>query len=528
MEGVTAAEELSPSPVRRLDLDTLTAIFHEVVREPENSQEAFKRLICLTHICHKWRVLGLGLAELWGDVAFVKAKNSEMFNILLSRAQNAPLSHPYPPAYPHSTNGAFEEQIDYTLSHVERFRRLWHTDLGGYDWAAVLLAKTFPSLESITLVCHRVSLNLMQAPIRAPVLCSLYLTGFFVPFEAPRLVSLRIRTQSLPVLTFDNSYLREVLLSVPNLVELGLDGCLPIGIQAGDATSPIALSRLRFISLGGPSLSLWTLLRQLRLGNPESVMIHLELGGLADDADAEHLTNALKPYLGGSSRNTVCIEPDGSSFFKACRLHSLDAQQEALGPILLTLHDPSNFETQWMFSDLYERLCRQFYAGQIEHLEITISPKTSHYKRLSLVNATALLVPQLANSVHTVLYHIDTSEFPEQAPMDFDLVPRCLQWNQETPVYPKLERLILRGSETMYASAVTANRALVELKGWLEYRIQLGKPLRTLTLQGEAYSSGLAPDPARLADDVAAWSPIRQIVDVVDERKLPAHSLGVE
>lgn len=488
--------------------------------ESKPAQQQFEDLFCLTHVCSRWRALGLRLAELWGDVALVKAKNSEMFNTLLSRAGNAPLCTPFPPSK-RAIDGdsTFDEQDAYIQSHAERFRIVWHRGTARCNWNTMLSGKLFPDLHTAVFESRTRSLNVMQAPLRAPALDSISFKAFFIPFEAPKLTALRVTLTALPPLTFELGYLIEVLASVPNLVELGLDGCLPVVYEPGDTIEPVELSHLRFVILTGSGLSLWLLLRKLRPGNPDSVIMHLDARNLVDETDVNFLAKALKPYLGGSSRNTIRIRPDSTWFFDTCMLPSGYKRRDEHGLIFLAPNVVADIDNQELLSILYEALFRQFSPDQVENLVVTFSPDSPARNILSMSAVSALRVPQLADSVRTIVYHIPTTNYRAHGGvMDFDMVPRFLLQEQEDTRYGKLENLVFRANELVYASATTTRRPIIQLREWLEDRVRIGKPLRTLTLEGVAYAIGPAGE--FFAEDNDTFNEIRELVDVVDDRTM--------
>ncbi|KZV63303.1 hypothetical protein PENSPDRAFT_216784 [Peniophora sp. CONT] len=448
-----------------------------------------------------------------------------MFNALLTRARNAPLSTAVPPLSLAKYGGASEQQIAYTLAHPERFRTLEFREPVKCDWATALSGKTLPHLERATFKTQTPSLNHMHAPIKAPVLLSLSFHDFFVRFEAPRLSTLRIKTPSrLSRLTFDFAYLREVLAGVPTLVVLELHGCLPTVIRSQDANL-LELPNLKLLGLGGPCSSLSIMLLHLRPSNLNTTIVHLNINNLANHADIIPLADALQPYFRGSSRNTVRVRPNSRWFFEACALPSFDRLHDESGLVFLSLDAPPNLGNQWMLSNLYMHIFWQFPVGQLDHLMVVSSPTPSNLLELDSSTNAALTVPQLVESVHTILYHINTTGLHGTHVVNVDIIPRFLwdsdELGSDSSTYGKLETLVLRAGERVYASIIPTNRPLGQLRDWLHARKQVLKPLRTLILEGEAYANGHTALDARIAEDATIWRDIGYIgVCVMDKRKL--------
>ncbi|KZV65412.1 hypothetical protein PENSPDRAFT_131821 [Peniophora sp. CONT] len=501
MECPLASSDPLQAPVYRLDTDSLAMIFYHAVRDERSAYEEFTRLVCVTHVCQQWREVGLSLAELWGDVACACSMRLEAFDIVIGRAHNAPLRVP-------KMTRLRTMQNRYFLAQPQRFRELHSLEC---NWSSAILAgERLPHLETATLAVTDDGGGSTQPPVHAPVLEELSLIGCCIPFDAPSLKSLELAT-SAPLRL---SQLITMLNGLPTLSSLTLRDALPEDPIQHDDLGRIHLPSLTRMHLVGSCLSLETFLQQLRPTNPDAATtIYIRDANHTDDL--VRLFEALQPYLGGSSRDTIYINPSDYQFFLAYRHSDVGNRgtlSNAWGGVSLELDT-------WLgnLGASYATLVEQFTICQIRHLKMRVLENTgdNFLANMSMPDVLQVLrVPQLAVSVQTLYHSLATdSDMILDDPQSFaSIVMPFFQFDSPTP-WPQLEELTLAGDWPLFLHTNPDGVACVQ--SWLEGRAASGCPLRTLRLRTLSFRRIVTEtdgDEPKYNDE--AWNRIRALVSV--------------
>ncbi|KZV64215.1 hypothetical protein PENSPDRAFT_656752 [Peniophora sp. CONT] len=210
---------------------------------PHPRPEAWKLLgwIRLTHVCRRFREVGLRRSALWGRVVIVFPS---AFDTLLARSRSAPLSL-------RLDKGVLQgETLNAILpNHVHRAVEIGDADystvIRGWkgselakrhprrEWGNILAGRTMPLLTSLRLIGWRDFKNSeavnAEAPFVAPVLRH-YTADRFIPFTAPSLRDLRLNDPRMKW-----THYIDILETCPLLVNLYIHGGLWSTLDEKDA-----------------------------------------------------------------------------------------------------------------------------------------------------------------------------------------------------------------------------------------------------------------------------------------------------
>ncbi|KZV71803.1 hypothetical protein PENSPDRAFT_684301 [Peniophora sp. CONT] len=483
------------SPVHRMNEDTLTAIFYEAVRGLALTRQALVQLRRLTQVCRAWRQLALDLTELWSDVVCACYKPA-LFDLVLSRARNTPLSSPHPTW--HS-----EWRMSWILAHLERFRSL--DIFSAEDWMTALAGKCCPVLTRAQLKGTGDVANITDGAWEAPALQELRLRDLRVGIRivAPRLRFLKVAYREAPV---HRRGIEDMLTGFPQLQELVLVNALTTSETVGTTGQeiggiPIELPSLVRLELTSNVLAISRFLMRITPLNSK-IGLHLILDSVHRDSD--HATRLLAMVLSLHLRNSgydsmeLNVPLDYFRLFdsmstcqnttrdSSIRYPEITVQASAGVPVLMGL-----------LEQISGAKLRQI------HLRAT-SYRNNPPATVTEAELSVYRMPQLADDVDTVLYSIPITQ-PETP---ITLPPFFLDG---PTVYPRLKNLVIQQFEQGYTRLPLQREFVGRLKFWLEARIEAGLPLHEVRLRGHARW--------RTKADSAAWDTIRTIVNFVDERQ---------
>lgn len=225
------------------ELFDILAVLDPPRRWHDCPHEPWRKLgwVKLTHICRRFREIGLGRSTLWGDIVTIFPS---AFDTLLGRSRIAPLSLDL-------GRTIFQNQtFNSTLpSYLERVKNIsdsdWSTIISSWrgseraklhprkEWEDLLAGRTLPWLQSIRLIGWRdiksSQLVCTKNPFIAPALHT-YRLERFIPFSAPRLRVLSLNDPRMKC----SDYL-VLLESCPLLVSLHIHGGLWSNLAERDA-----------------------------------------------------------------------------------------------------------------------------------------------------------------------------------------------------------------------------------------------------------------------------------------------------
>lgn len=293
--------------IHRLNDDCLTAIFYEVARYPPYgfNPTVFSetdRLICITHICQRWRELALDLAELWAEVVFVYPK---AFRTFLERARDAPLSMrfvgaSYEPGVSEQVHS--KEHIDHIVAHPGRLRTLQLRNQP-ISSALAFAGITLPILEALHFDFSNDGpyFDRHGPALCAPLLRSAVFENHFTPLVAPRLTSLSMIVDDAWEYEIDAEYLQTLLRSLTSLEILWLENCLPADGWDIVSERRIKLPCLAKLQIAGSLSATTSMIETIDHINDyayvELTIVDSEFG---NEEDASSLASTLRPYLNSS------------------------------------------------------------------------------------------------------------------------------------------------------------------------------------------------------------------------------------
>ncbi|KAI0029578.1 hypothetical protein K488DRAFT_88577 [Vararia minispora EC-137] len=323
-----------------------------------------------THVCRRWRAVGLHLSFLWAGIVCAIPR---AVNVVLARARSSPLTFRCPDLLSYEDD---RRLLHAASAHLHSIQVLANNP-ASHAWLALFPGKTLPRL-------HTLHLNLTVlhddvpscAPINAPVLLSAtFYGGKFLHINAPSLRSLSLLDQRVDVL-----HLLTVLRQCPSIEELAISSRTQTssGLYISDQDSidqhtSIDLLNLRSFSLAASDPPCSVLMRKLFLAERAHVDIIIDgtdPGQELIDAALASLTRCARlPRL-----DTLVIKDD-HSFLSLC------------------LHPPSGYDQKHCVSGakrrgLYVRIKRaresaEAYAAGIAHvtrnvIELDISDLCLH------------------------------------------------------------------------------------------------------------------------------------------------------
>ena len=214
--------------------------------------------IVLTHICARWRAVGLDLSRLWGDIIFVFPKARDT---VLSRSRDAPLSFDFDTlvlAEPYlSPIKDSHSLFDLTLSQVQRASVItipqtlrWDASLlrnRQLPHLQVLHVHTAPIAEPSDGASRLISSGLLASRLKQAVFKTAY-----IPFVAPALQYLELDRLTIKI---NQSTLLDILVSSSRLEELVLSQAVASASERTEPLSPwnpIQLPQLTVIRLYEP------------------------------------------------------------------------------------------------------------------------------------------------------------------------------------------------------------------------------------------------------------------------------------
>jgi len=157
----------------------------------------------VTHVCKRWREVGLRLANLWADIVCAFTSRTAT-NTILARARSTPLTfceleHDTPSTISDfRLQGSVGSLTPYHLSlaaeHALQLRAFVYTaDI--HDWTHIFDGKTLPQLQTLELSKWNPSSSIVREDIHsmnAPMLYRLTLHRMLFPINAPALRSLEL------------------------------------------------------------------------------------------------------------------------------------------------------------------------------------------------------------------------------------------------------------------------------------------------------------------------------------------------
>ncbi|KAI0262706.1 hypothetical protein BC834DRAFT_1034276 [Gloeopeniophorella convolvens] len=296
-------------PIFRLSVEMLSCILAFLVhQEPPGSQHQRLGWIAVTHVCHRLRQVAIDNPALWGNIAF--ALGSMWATEMFSRARTAPLD-----IFLSRTVGLDNLAV---LPNYQSHIRTLYLELPpeAREYASQVLITSAPVLESLTLSSH-VDRGVMHLGIpsdiiifqgHAPQLHTISLQGALIPWQSfPRnsLSHLEVKLKASDLAssqaTSDSvlSAMMDVLQSSPDLETLVLDFCIP---PASSSWTPrhrtIYLPRLKYLSLAGPSLDVYSLLMALDIPSSAKLRLHC-ISARTGDQDSCLIIPLISSHLHG-------------------------------------------------------------------------------------------------------------------------------------------------------------------------------------------------------------------------------------
>ncbi|KZV64220.1 hypothetical protein PENSPDRAFT_757433 [Peniophora sp. CONT] len=246
------------------------------------SSQADLGWIILTHVCRRWRAIGLTISVLWSEVATVFPQG---INTMLSRCNDRPIDIDFSS----STSSAHATRLAKLLPRAYRvFAMRW-------EHCRALMGVTMPHLQTLILISdgsrkRDFIKERKYAALVAPILSSCTLVNLCMPLVAPKITSLTITD-----LQIGARRLLQILRSCPSLAKLSVHGGLhsiesgiayrqpPVRLHdvASNSESSImqALPSVRLPCLKSASLHGYTaavLLVLMRLEAPSSASFDIE------------------------------------------------------------------------------------------------------------------------------------------------------------------------------------------------------------------------------------------------------------
>ncbi|VDB99444.1 unnamed protein product [Peniophora sp. CBMAI 1063] len=470
------ASTIPQAPIHRLHGDSLAAVFYQAVRQEPSPLDEFRLLLHVTHVCREWRVVGLDLAELWGDVAFAFSMRPELFHTILGRARSVPLL-----ASDDMNLSVMQRQ--YILDHPERFRQLQSWEC---TWeCAPLAGKHLPILESAIFPIARSGLQPEQSPLHAPILMDLSLVGGYIPFNAPNVRSLELTTRT-PLQTGE---LIKMLRGLPKLSSLTLHESLPNEPPAlrSDQLGCVELPSLHEVRLVMSCRAIETFFQLLRPSKPDASIDLYIRQDIDVEVDITRLAGALRPYLAGSTRDALRIRYDNVEPFIAYH-HSSSSDVSCEN-----IRNKLRLEAEtWL--EKPDRLCitlvEGFVESQISHLTIDpygFNDDADPFDWDSPASSISqmLRMSQIVTSLQTLIWG-DHATILVSSQRLADTLRTFFQSDSSTPL-PKLEELTLASVWVTSLEAVPDGDGIAWVQSWLESRARAGVPLQRLRLHKDSY-----------------------------------------
>ncbi|VDB86901.1 unnamed protein product [Peniophora sp. CBMAI 1063] len=534
------AGTIGSSHVHSLNDDCLIAIFYYVARDPlepfyprEIETTKADQLICLTHVCQRWRGVVLDIPQLWADVAFVYPKG---FPTLLGRARESPLRF---------ANDAFgarkpiisNEQAHYMISHPERLRILEIH----YQWPSLALAfagKTMPILESLTFDYGGASdtdgegnrFYFNERPIRAPLLKHAVFGTIYIPLIAPQLTSLHLGIADGLTGTFDLDSERfyALLKSSPLLESLSLHECFPEEAWANEESERVELPRLVKVDMTGYIAAIASMVDMIHLVNACS-NISLTVYEVDEDGAADFAC-ALAPFIQTALHDTLSVTgylADRSNGHPGLRLFSSErtTKDSSIHDSYTLSVDVGSDEEDVDIMSFYQSIFEQLSEGQIRHLLVVHEEQENAFTWVDTIQPFHL--PALSQSVDRISFQLENRGHVDP---DFGegLAPKFLL--EDYKAYPSLTSLTLHGDGRHYAAATNPDK-FGEFIQWLQKRRDRDIPLETIRLTGDVYNKRYQVDQSGTVwmgpQDWTVWQEVRSNgVRVIDERKLIPMSMA--
>ncbi|KZV69677.1 hypothetical protein PENSPDRAFT_686184 [Peniophora sp. CONT] len=531
--GTASGGKTGPCHIHLLNDDCLTAIFYEVARHPPRGfnhtvVSETDRLICITHICQRWRELALDLAELWAEVVFVYPK---AFRTFLERARELQLKlefdrRTYGFGIPPRKRSLSEEQIDYIVTHPERLRVLDVKDQP-ISSALALAGITLPILEYLHFDYSDSEpyLDCDGPSIFAPLLRIAVFGNFYMSLVAPHLIKLSLSVGDDWVGEIDAHHLQTLLGSLSLLETLELENCLPPDGWDIVSEQRIKLPYLAKLHITGSLSAATSMVRTLEHIN-DYANVWLTITELEETEDASHLAGTLRPHFDSVRHDTLSVSEyysdpvHGYGASRLLRMWLSDKTDHSVNSYTVSI-DVADSPLEIM--DFYEGFFEQLSVGQIVHLTVCHEERLDEFDWEETL--PAFQMPQLTHSVQSIHYHLevqDAHQFAsETADFGSGLLPMFLLDN---PVaYTSIVSVTLEGNPERYERATSADE-VEKLLWWLDERAASNAPLKTLYLTGGAYKLPYEEHSGTVnrSRDWEVWNEVGKLVQVIDERTLDA------
>jgi hypothetical protein len=199
------------SPFIRVNNDVICEIYlHLVDNDMPFPEEIGKPgslgWVRLTHVCRRWRDIGLSLAAIWaGDSLCALPK---AFPITLERARDCPLTFRRV-RKKNELMPLSKQQLDAVYRHISRITTLCHTHPG--SWSSLLHGKCLPLLKTLD-ICGLAErwdfIDLQQ--LEATSLITLSFRNMYIPFVAHALRSFSL---------YSTHVRKSVVISIPDILD---------------------------------------------------------------------------------------------------------------------------------------------------------------------------------------------------------------------------------------------------------------------------------------------------------------------
>ncbi|KAJ3520052.1 hypothetical protein NMY22_g12919 [Coprinellus aureogranulatus] len=242
--------------LNKLPVEILSNVFiscaAEATQQFSSTDRSSFSWINVAHVCHHWREVALGCAELWANILFI---NEGLARFMLAQSKAAPLSIDI-----HITRSWQREFINDLASQIHRWRAIsleGHLDL--FDWSD--WSSQAPLLEKLVIRSFEWCSELEQTALlfqgNAPVLKHLALEGMGVqsytvlPFS-PSLTYLELEEDQDQKIWPCGADLLRTLQHLPLLESLILINCVP---EFGQHRTSLTPTRIHFPSIRALSLA---------------------------------------------------------------------------------------------------------------------------------------------------------------------------------------------------------------------------------------------------------------------------------
>ncbi|KZV67651.1 hypothetical protein PENSPDRAFT_698767 [Peniophora sp. CONT] len=261
----------------------------------------------ITHVCHRWRAIGLDFASLWAKTICALPNSNGFIKTSISRARQAHVVITLERDLQEPKRVVFR---DFVAQNPKRIREITDVVANPRRWYACMKNKTFPNLLVLSITAHGAYTNDTPGSfsIEAPNLRSLTLSEPSFAIVAPKLRSLSLRCKKNRTECSLKIILR-CLQCAPAVDHLEV--WVPLHIQsAAGATDSVSLPHVKHVEISGSLAGCTAFCEKVIFPSDVHIIVDAKVPS-SDPFTTAPLLRALNAQLTHNSHDAITLDTSG-------------------------------------------------------------------------------------------------------------------------------------------------------------------------------------------------------------------------